>query len=350
VNGVAPREQQVMRFERLVSVVDSHTAGEPTRVVLGGTPNLPGSTLAQKNDALCSRLDEFRGLLTNEPRGHPATHAVLPMPAFDERADISFLIISALGSLAMCGHALIGAVTTLIDVGVLPRREPTTTLTVETLAGLIGVEAAVRGGRVTQVTFTNAPAWVLATDVRLIVPQVGPLDLSVVYGGLWYAVVEVAQLGLAISSRHVARLVALSHQIRGELNGRLPDLLDSPYAPASIPQVLYIGPAEAPDADGRNLATSSELGFDRSPCGTGSSARMALHHARGELELGQRFVHESVLGSRFEGCLVKEVTIESGTAVLPSITGNAFVTGFGQLVVDPDDPLRAGFLIPPAAG
>jgi len=336
-----------MRLKRLISVVDSHTAGEPTRVVLGGLPTLAGVTLRDKNDVLLERIEEYVGILTGEPRGHPPMHAVLPLPACDARADISFLILSALGSLTMCGHALIGAVTTLLEIGTLPRHEPTTKLVVETLAGLIHVEARVEGDRVIDVTFDNAPSWVLARDVELLVPGIGVLRLDLVYGGLWYAIAEAAQVGLLIEPGNAGRLVSMSHEIRRILNMRLPDLVSSPQAPAKIPQVLWVGPPATPDGNGRNMATSTELGFDRSPCGTGSSARMALLHARGQLPLRQPFVHESLLGTRFKGQLLAETTVAAGAAVCPSITGSAFITAFSQLAVDADDPLGWGFFISP---
>lgn len=338
-----------MRTDRQFFAVDSHTAGEPTRVVVGGFPMLRGSTLREKDAALRDECWPLVRLLTGEPRGHAPMHAVLPLPPCDAKADVSLLIVAALGSLTMCGHALIGAVTTLLELGMLPRRQPTTTLTVETLAGLLSVEAEVSDGKVTQVTFSNAPSWVLATDVVVDVAEVGTVRLDLVYGGLWYAVADVEQFGVDIEPGSLPRLVRLSYLVRRAVNARLSEFdLPRELAPTSVPQLLFIGPAKSPGADGRNLATSTELGFDRSPCGTGSSARMALLHARGQLGIGESFVHESVLGTRFVGSLFGETTTGGVRAVLPRITGTAYVTAISQLVSDPDDPLALGFHLPQA--
>jgi proline racemase len=239
----------------------------------------------------------------------------------------------------------------LLDLGILPRTEPITELVVETLAGLIQVRAEVCGERVGRVTFLGAPSWVLARDVPLLVPEIGQLRLDIAYGGLWYAVLDVAQVGVPLERTQVPRLVSISHEIRSKLNRELPALVPHPLAPKQIPQLLFVAPAVGPRANGRNLATSSELGFDRSPCGTGSCARMALLHARGELLVAQRFVHESVLGTCFDGEIVEVLNGPGGgPSIRPSISGSAFITGFSQLVVDPDDPLGQGFFIPAAAG
>jgi proline racemase len=182
------------------------------------------------------------------------------------------------------------------------------------------------------------------------VPQLGEVSLDLVYAGLWYAVVDGAALGFGLTPTEVPRLVALSHLIREHLNRELPaHKTRYPSAPEHIPQLLYVGPPHSPSADGRNLATSSQLGFDRSPCGTGSCARMALLHSRGELDLGQVYVHESIHGTRFEGRLVAEVTAPTNLGVAAEITGRAHITGFNQLVMDSSDPLGKGFFVPAAS-
>ena len=329
-----------------LSVVDSHTAGEPTRVVTGGFPSLAGNTLHEKDASLLDQHPQLRSFLVGEPRGHAPMHAVIPTTPTAHGADAAFLILSALGSLEMCGHALIGAVTTMIEIGALPSSGAVTTLKIETLAGVMDVEANVAGGKVTSVTFTNATSWVLAHDVRVKVPDAGEITCDVAFGGLWYAIVDADELGLVIEPPAVPGLVSLSHRIRSVLNRELHGLLPPAHAPTHIPQVLFTSTASGPGANGRNLATSTELGFDRSPCGTGSSARMALLHSRGDLEVGDVFVHESVLGTRFEGRVVASKTAPSGTGIVPAITGSAYVTAYSDFVVDQADPLGDGFFVP----
>ena len=277
-------------------------------------------------------------------------HAALPLPPSDPRADISLLILSALGSLDMCGHALIGAVTALIETGVIEAEGPVHTVRVETLAGLVEAEARIApDGRTESVEFRNAPARVSAVDVGLDVPGIGEVVLDLAYGGLWYAVLDAGRLGWKIEPDNVPRLVSASARIRRVLNEYLARSAPSGGGPDFVPQLLYVSDEAGPGADGRNMATSTELGFDRSPCGTGSCARMALLHHRGGLTVGDSFVHESVVGSRFVGTVLAEAATPDGPAVIPSIRGSAFITGYNRLVADPRDPMASGFFIPAAA-
>ena len=333
-----------------ISVVDSHTAGEPTRTVSQGLPELSGTNLKEKALALEEHFPSLPSILTGEPRGHAAMHAVLPVAASVPEADVAFLFVSSLGMLEMCGHALIGGVTTLLETGALAVQEPITCLKIETLSGLIDVEAQVSDGHVVDVTFTNTLSWVLANDVNLEVPGIGDIRLDLVYGGLWYAVLDAKDLGLSLEIAQVPKLVAMSHTVRQVLNATLPELVPTDHAPTRIPQLLYTDSSSHGERSGRNLATSTELGFDRSPCGTGSSARMALLHNREQLALDETFLHESVLGTMFEGRLVAEHPAPIGTGVIPTITGSAHLTAFSDLFVDPTDPLGQGFFIPAAVG
>lgn len=336
-------------FSGPIEVVDTHTGGEPTRVAVGGLPPLEGGALSERNAFL---LEEHPGLgpfLTGEPRGHAPMHAALPLPPSDSRADISLLILSALGSLDMCGHALIGAVTALIETGAIEAEGPVHTVRVETLAGLVEAEARIApDGRTESVEFRNAPARVSAVDVGLDVPGIGEVVLDLAYGGLWYAVLDVGRLGWEIEPDNVPRLVSASAGIRRVLNESLARAAPSEGGPDFVPQLLYVSDEAGPGADGRNMATSTELGFDRSPCGTGSCARMALLHHRGRLAVGDSFVHESVVGSRFIGTVLAEAAAPDGPAIIPSIRGSAFITGYNRLVADPRDPMASGFFIPAA--
>lgn len=339
-----------MTFARRVRVVDSHTAGEPTRVVVGGFPELAGLSLPEKEaDLLADHADLIR-LLVGEPRGHAPWHAVLPLPPLHPDADLSVLILSALGSLTMCGHALIGAVTTLLETERIPAREPATEVVVETLSGLVRAEARVDEGKVRSVRFRGVPSWVAVTGLEV---EVGgrTFCVDIAFGGIWFALVRVEQTGVPIAVESVPGLVALSHRIRLEVNRMLGRRSDwPPGTPGRVDQLLYVGPPSSPGADGQNLATSTGLGFDRSPCGTGCCARMAWHFARGELAVGDTFVHESVLNTMFTGTIQAETEVAGRRAIIPTITGSAYLTGFNELVLDSDDPLGAGFLLPAAGG
>lgn len=332
-----------------IEAVDTHTGGEPTRVAVGGLPPLGGGSLAERNTRLLADHPGLVPFLTGEPRGHAPMHAALPLPPSDPRADISLLILSALGSLDMCGHALIGAVTALIETGRIEADGPERTVRVETLAGLVEATARITpDGHAESIEFRNAPARAGAVGLELEVPGAGGVVLDLAYGGLWYAVVGADALGLEIEPANVPRLVALSARIRRVLNRMLEERPPGGGLPDFAPQLLYTSRRAGPGADGRNMATSTELGFDRSPCGTGSCARMALLHHRGELGVGESFVHESVVGSRFTGTVLAEVDTPDGPAVVPSIRGSAFITGYNRLTADPRDPMASGFFIPAA--
>ena len=339
-----------MTFARRVRVIDSHTAGEPTRVVVGGFPELAGRSLAEKEaDLLADHADLIR-LLVGEPRGHAPWHAVLPLPPLHPDADLSVLILSALGSLTMCGHALIGTVTTLLETERIPAREPATEVVVETLSGLVRAEARVDRGKVRSVRFRGVPSWVAVTGLEV---EVGgrTFCVDIAFGGIWFALVRVEQTGVPIAVESVPGLVALSHRIRLEINRLLGGRTGlPPGTPGRVDQLLYVGPPSSPGADGQNLATSTGLGFDRSPCGTGCCARMAWHFEKGELAVGDTFVHESVLNTMFTGTIQADTEVAGRRAIIPTITGSAYLTGFNELVVDSDDPLGAGFLLPAAGG
>ncbi len=337
-----------MTFTRRLHTIDSHTAGEPTRMVTGGFPELEGATLREAEaDLLANHMDLAR-MLVGEPRGHAPWHAVVPLPPMSREADLSILILSALGSLTMCGHALIGTITSLVEMQRIEAVEPVTRVVVETLSGMVVAEARVEGTKVRSVTFQGVPSRVSSTGLRVEIDG-RSFEVDLVFGGLWFALVRIEETGLPITVESVPGLVALSHRIRLEVNGILRNGAGLPEgSPERVDQLLYVGPPSSPGADGQNLATSTGLGFDRSPCGTGSCARMAWHVARGELGVGDTFVHESVLNTMFTGTVKAETTVGGRRAIIPTITGSAYITGFNQLVLDRDDPLGEGFFIPAA--
>lgn len=338
-----------MTFIRRFHVIDSHTMGEPTRVITDGFPELEGATLADKEADLLANHSDLIRMLVGEPRAHAPWHAVLPLDPLHPEADISILILSSLGSLTMCGHALIGTITSLIETFRIQPTEPVTTVVVETLSGLVMAHAEVDGATVRSVTFRGVPSWVAMTGLEVQVEgQTFEVDLA--FGGIWFAMVRVEQTGLPIGVESVPGLVGLTHRMLAQVNQALSEGDLPAGTPSQVDQLLYFGPPVTAGADGHNMATSTELGFDRSPCGTGSCARMAWHFARGELRVGDTFVHESVLNTRFTGTVEAETEVEGRKAIIPTITGSAYVTGFNQLVLDHRDPLGEGFFIPAAGG
>jgi proline racemase len=334
-----------MDITRLITTIDTHTAGEPTRIITAGLPPLPGATMADKRDFFVAHLDGVRRFLTQEPRGHSAMHvAVLTTPT-QPQADAAALIMNSFGFLNMCGHGTLGVVTALVESGLVPVTEPVTRLTFETLGGLIPLEIEVSGRTVQNITFRNLPAFAYRDDVLLEVPTIGQLHVDVVYGGLWYVVVEAAQLGLAVASAHIDDLLRLGLVIREALNEQIEVRHPATGRREPVDLTLFVGPPDNPAAHGKGLVTMGRHIFDRSPGGTGTSARMVNLWAKGQLQLGQEFVHESIIGTTFRGRLVEETTIGGHKAVIPAISGRAFITGMHQFVVTADDPLVEGFLV-----
>ena len=335
-----------MRSRHVFHAVDSHTEGMPTRVITGGVGTIPGDTMAARRAYAIARLDRLRRLLMDEPRGHAAMSGAILQPPTRPDADAGVLFIETSGFLPMCGHGTIGVATVLVETGCLPTvpvAAPVTTLRLDTPAGLVVAEVAVRAdGAATGVTIRNVPSFPVRRDATVEVAGFGPVRYDLAYGGNFYAIVELAELGLPFDRAAGDRLLAAGRAIMVAI-----DRADRPAHPAD-PEVagthgVYL---VAPGSDGRHSrhAMVIEPGwFDRSPCGTGTSARMAQLWGRGELAVGADFVNESLIGGRFIGRLVEETTVAGRPAVVPTVTGRAWLTGTAQYLLDPEDPFPAGF-------
>jgi proline racemase len=281
-----------------------------------------------------------------EPRGHGAMSGAVLLPPTDPAADLGVLFIEVSGCLPMCGHGAIGTVTVAIETGLVPAREPLTRLTLDTPAGRVVAEATVREGRVQKVRIRNVPAFLYRRDVRVEVPGLGGLTLDLAYGGNFYGILPAEAVGLRLEPGQAPALIDAGMRIMAAVAKQVP--LAHPLNPGirEIKHTMFTGPADVAGAHAKNTVVISPGTLDRSPCGTGTSARMAQLHARGELTLGREFVHESIIGSLFTGCLVEQVRLTPEvSAVVPTIEGRAWICGFQQFVLDPDDPFPAGFLV-----
>jgi proline racemase len=317
-----------------IDAVDSHTEGMPTRVVTGGVDPIPGATMLDRKLRFETEMDDLRLLLMREPRGHGAMSGAILQPPTRSDADWGVLFIEVSGCLPMCGHGTIGVATVLVETGMVATQEPETIVRLDTPAGLVEARVAVSGGRATAVTLRNVPSFLYERERRL-----GDLAVDIAFGGNFYAFVPVDDLDPANAREYIDR----GAEIMAAVNE------DPPVHPlderiSGCRHVVFHAPGRA-GADARN-ATSIHPGWlDRSPCGTGTSARMAQLHARGELAIGQDFVNESLIGTRFTGRLVGETTVGDLPAVVPEITGRAWVTGSGEYLLHADDPFPAGFAL-----
>ncbi|MEV0981624.1 proline racemase family protein [Streptomyces sp. NPDC049915] len=334
-----------MRTRHVYHAVDSHTEGMPTRVITGGIGVLPGDTMAARRRHLVDHLDHVRTLLMYEPRGHSAMSGAILQPPTRPDADHGVLFIEVSGALPMCGHGTIGVATVLVETGLVPVVEPVTTVRLDTPAGLVTVEVRVTDGVAKEVTLTNVPAFCVALERVVEVPGYGAVGYDLAYGGNFYAFVSLDALGLPFDRGRKDELLAAGLAIMDAVNAS-PDRPVHPEHPeiAGLKHVYLI--ATGSDAKHSRHAMAIHPGwFDRSPCGTGTSARMAQLHARGELALGADFVNESFIGTRFVGRLVGRTTVGGLPAVVPTVTGRAWITGTAQYFLDPDDPFPAGFLL-----
>ncbi|ASU81675.1 proline racemase [Nocardiopsis gilva YIM 90087] len=334
-----------MRTRHVYSAVDSHTEGMPTRVITGGVGVIPGDTMAERRHHFIEHLDHLRTLLMYEPRGHASMSGAILQPPTRSDADHGVLYIEVSGSLPMCGHGTIGVATVLVETGMVPVVEPVTTVRLDTPAGLVSADVHVENGAATGVTLTNVPAFCVGLDRKVDVPGYGSVTYDLAYGGNFCAFVELDALGLPFDRSRKDELLTAGLAIMDAVNAS-PDRPVHPERPgiAGLKHV-YLA-ASGSDAHRSRHAMAVHPGwFDRSPCGTGTSARMAQLHARGDLPLHRDFVNESFIGTAFTGRLIEETRVGGVAAVVPRITGRAWITGTAQYFLDPDDPFPGGFLL-----
>ncbi len=333
-----------MRTSRVLHAVDSHTEGMPTRVVTGGVGTFPGATMAERRTWFIAHSDHLRTFLMNEPRGHSAMSGAILQPPTHPEADLAVLFIEVSGVLPMCGHGTIGVATVAVETGLVPVTEPVTSLTIETPAGLVRAEVAVRDGHAESVTIRNVASFALALDQQVEVPGFGTVSYDLAFGGNFYAITDLAGLGLPFERSAKDRLLQAGLALMAAIDDTAPPVHPERDDIRGVHHVYLAAPGS--DARHSRHAMAIHPGwFDRSPCGTGTSARMAQLHARGELGLGTDFVNESYIGTRFIGRLVEETTVAGRPAVVPTITGRAWITGTAQYMLDPSDPFPAGFVL-----
>jgi proline racemase len=334
-----------MRLKRLFTAVDAHTMGNPARIITGGIPHLPGRTMFEKKRHIEEQWDDIRQLLMYEPRGHSAmSGAILTQPTVPG-ADVGLVFIEVSGCLPMCGHDTIAACTVLLETGMLPAREPITDLVLDTPAGIVRAQVEVGPHGVKGVTFQNVPAFLCLRDVAVDVPGLGRLVMDVAYGGNFYAILPADAVDIPLEPRQASSLVQIGREIRSALNTKVEVVHPENPLIKGVSHVMFTAPPTHPEATHKNAVFYGPSGIDRSPCGTGTSARMAQLHARGSLGLNQPFVHESIVGSLFFGRLIGEARVGEYPAVLPTIRGRAYISGFNTLVLDPEDPFPKGFLL-----
>jgi proline racemase len=346
-----------LRLGPWIRAIDLHAAGEPGRVIVGGVEDVPGATMFDKMTWLQAHRDDLRLRMLREPRGYPAANCNLILPATDPAADAGYVIMEQVEYPGMSGTNTMCVTTVLLETGILPMSEPITELTLESPAGLIRVTADCADGKVRRVTFRNVPAFATHLDSAVEVPQLGTVTVDVAYGGMFYVIAQAEQFGLRLTPDEGADIVRISEMIKAAAAEQLPVVHPDQPGFAGITIAQLSGEAHDPANDRRNVVTVSTGkldwarpatwtgAIDRSPCGTGTSARMAVLHAKGELHVGDAFRHEGILGTVFTGRVLEETAIGPYRAIVPSISGQAWITGFASYVVDPTDPFPDGFTV-----
>jgi proline racemase len=346
-----------MRFSRMINAVDVIGGGLPGRVITGGVPDVPGKTMLDKARYLEKHRDELRQLMLNEPRGYPAMCCNLLLPSHNPAAQYGYVIMEHYEYPAMSGNNTICVATVLIETGMVDVTEPVTRFTLEAPAGLIAITATVDHGKATSITFRNIPAYAAHLGVPVEIPGWGTVDCDIAWGGMFYVIADAGQFGLNLDPAEGRDIAKYCQMLNLAASEQYP--VHHPVDPslAGVTVAQLSGPAHSAGNHRRNAITmptgqsrwddphSFIGGIDRSPSGTGTSARMAALHARGELALGEEYRHESITDTVFVGKLIEEVDLGGVTAVVPEITGQAWITGFANYVLDPTDPFPTGFTV-----
>ncbi|WP_405155407.1 proline racemase family protein [Paenibacillus sp. FSL K6-0108] len=332
-----------MRISKLVSTIDTHTGGNPTRTVTSGAPELIGRTMTEKMVYMSEHYDHFRRALMLEPRGHEVMSGCILTPPCNKSADIGVVFIESGGYLPMCGHDTIGLCTALIEGGIYPGNKDVIHL--DTPAGMVKAKLTVEDGKVKQVSFTNIASFLYQSDVRVRVDGIGIISVDIAYGGNFYGLVDARPLHLPLVPGRGSEIVELAIKIREAINREIEVVHPEIPVIRGLTHIEFYSDPVSPSANCRNTVVVPPGGIDRSPCGTGTSAKVAVLHAKGELQKGEEFVHESIVGSLFQAKVLEETTVGGLAAVIPEISGSAWITGFHQFVYQEQDPLSQGFFL-----
>lgn len=327
--------------------VDAHTCGNPVRVVAGGGPNLEGANMSEKRQHFLKEFDWIRKGLMFEPRGHDMMSGSILYPPSDPENDFGILFIETSGCLPMCGHGTIGTITIAIEEGLVTPKTPGK-IKMEAPAGLVNIEYQQTAGKVEWVRLTNVKSYLAAEGLTINCPELGEITFDVAYGGNYYAIVDPQENFSGIQDFSAGKIIQLSQELRKRINQKYPDYFIHPQNDTirDVSHMLWTGEPLDPKSSGRNAVFYGDKAIDRSPCGTGTSARIAQLHAKGKLKKGEDFIHESYIGSKFIGRVVEETSIGEIPAIVPSIQGWAKVYGYNTIMIDEsDDPYAHGFQV-----
>lgn len=335
-----------MKFSKSLQAVDSHTMGEPTRIIVGGIPSIPGKTMPEKKAYLEQNMDYIRAGIMLEPRGHQDMFGSVITAPVSEEAHIGIIFMDGGGYLNMCGHGTIGAVTVVLETGMIEMKEPYTEVILEAPAGLIRAFAKIEHQKVKEVSFKNVPAFVYQKDIELEIPELDrKIKLDISFGGSFFAIVSARELELKVEPCNAQRLIRAGISIRSAINNAITVRHPVLEHIKTVDLVEIYDDPTHPQANYKNAVIFGQGQIDRSPCGTGTCAKLAALHARGQIKEGETFIYESIMGTLFYGRILEKTKVGNLDAIIPEITGSAFITGFHNFVFDEDDPVKYGFVL-----
>lgn len=328
-----------------ITAIDAHTGGEPLRIITGGLPTIHGHTILEKRAYLKENLDYLRKALMWEPRGHADMYGCIITEPVTENADFGVIFLHNEGYSSMCGHGIIAVTKVAIETGFIPVVEPITTVKIDAPAGLITAYAYINNGRVLSVKFENVPSFVLLKNQTVFIKDLGEVPFDVVYGGAFYAYIDADKLGIRMTTADYRMLIDKGMSIKNAVMEKFD--ITHPFESdlSFLYGTIFYGKGHSEDIDSRNVCIFADGEVDRSPTGTGVSGRVVLHHARGELVVGQPMVIESIVGSKFVASVKSTTTFGPHDAVIPEVEGNAHICGKSTFLLDPDDELGKGFFL-----
>ena len=328
-----------------ITTIDAHTGGEPFRVIVDGFPELGGTTILERRRYAKEHYDHLRTALMWEPRGHADMYGCILTTPVTPDADFGILFIHNEGFSTMCGHGIIGIVTVVLETGMLPVISPTTTIKIDSPAGLITAYANIEDDKVVSVSFHNVPSYVAAPDEVVDVPGLGRVRYDLAFGGAFYAYVNAGDVGLTCTPRDYRPLIETGMAIKNAVIKNKPIVHPLEKDLGFLYGTIFVGPPTQAGSHSQNVCIFAEGEVDRSPTGTGVSGRLAIHHQRGEIQVDEEIIIESIIGSKFSGKVVSETTFGPYPAIIPEVTGQAHIIGKNELWINPSDPLKEGFIL-----
>ena len=334
-----------LKLSNLITTVDAHTAGEPVRVVIGGIPRVIGNNILEKKEYFAKNYDHIRRLLMFEPRGHKDMYGAILTEPTREDCDFGVIFLDSGGYLDMCIHGCIGIVKVLLEIGMIQKKEPVTEVNLDTSAGKVKALAKIKGENIEEITIRNVPSFLAVPDLEIKVPNIGLVKVDIAFGGNFYAIVNSSDLQTSVETGNAHKLVELGLTIRNIVNREVKVQHPLNKSINRVNLVEICDEPKNPEATYRNAVIFGAGQVDRSPCGTGTCAKMATLYGKGQLSVGEEILSESIIGTLFKGKVVSETKVGNFKAIVPEITGKAYITGFHQFVVENGDSLKYGFIL-----